>query len=375
MFNTVAARDTCTMTCVKWMVSLILLLAHLALAVDDTRVPATTRPAAGWPCVVFVARGDLPAAQEEIVDDLVDRGFAVMVRRLDTTMPAEAAAGEVLRWRRELTSTTQTTQLKLDPDRLFILPAGYRLITDIEFARDGDRVLCLDLAYPASATQPAPVVVEFSCDNQNRMGSGSLLFCHDALLEVAALRGYAIAMADHPVRPPYKGIDDPMPEVLDRARAAIEVVRARSGELPISRQVAAVGFSRGGPFAAMLAARGDVDVALVHGNRYNYSRLALDDPMWARFTNAWGVFELHKQRWLVHGAVHHLTDRCAPMFLSTSAAESAEYRAGLAHLRDALRERGVQHVYREDDDARGHRVTTDPARLKEIFDFFDQHLR
>jgi hypothetical protein len=63
------------------------------------------------------------------------------------------------------------------------------------------------------------------------------------------------------------------------------------------------------------------------------------------------------------------------MFLSTSQTESLEYRKGLEHLSESLGSAGVEHVYREDADTRGHRVTTDPQRLDEIFDFFDKHLR
>jgi hypothetical protein len=36
---------------------------------------------------------------------------------------------------------------------------------------------------------------------------------------------------------------------------------------------------------------------------------------------------------------------------------------------------GVEHVYQLDKDGRGHRVTTDPATLQKIYDFFREHLK
>src|SRR2546423_1221876 len=100
------------------------------------------------------------------------------------------------------------------------MPEGFRLKRDVEFARDGKRILAMDLMYPSKPAKPVPLLMEITCDNVNRMGSTSLLFCHDTLLEGGAIAGFAVAMVDHPVAPPYKGIDDPMPELIDRLKSA-----------------------------------------------------------------------------------------------------------------------------------------------------------
>ena len=63
------------------------------------------------------------------------------------------------------------------------------------------------------------------------------------------------------------------------------------------------------------------------------------------------------------------------MFLNTSDAESPEYRHGLERFAALLKERNVEHVYQVDPDGRGHRVTTDPATLQKIYDFFHHHLK
>ncbi|MFT3786542.1 MAG: prolyl oligopeptidase family serine peptidase [Tepidisphaeraceae bacterium] len=342
-----------------------------------------TMPAAGWPTVVYLKGLAAPrvgrTGDDEIITNLQRDGLLVL--EIDYAGDAKAVgpnlAIDVLKLRKDLTDAKSRGLLpetKVDANHLFFVPAGRTLRRNIEFARDGDRVLGMDIIVPVDPAKPVPVLVEFTCDNVNRMGSGSLLFCRDTLLEVGAMDGFAVAMADHPVAPPYKGIDDPMPQVLEWAQAAVAKLRSMNDELKLTGKVGAIGFSRGGPFAAMLAARGDVDAALVHGNRYDYTTLADSDPMLARFTKAWGSIDDSRDRWKQHGAIAHMTDKCAPMFLNTSDAESEEYRDGLIKLESALSDNGVEHVYQVDSDGRGHKVSTDPKTLRTMTDFFHKHL-
>jgi acetyl esterase/lipase len=226
------------------------------------------------------------------------------------------------------------------------------------------------------------------------MGTGSLVFCHDTLLEGGTFAGFAVAMADHPVRPPYKGIDDPMPEIVYRLKAAVRTLRAAGKDVGLNGRIGVIGFSRGSNMAALLATTGGMDelegdpgphagvssrvqAAMAHGARFDYTRLRADDPMLARFEKAWGSRDANAERWFAHGAVHYLkkgTD-VAPMYLNTSNAESPEFREGLEVLAERLRAAGVEHVFRNDSDGRGHRVSTDPKTLAEVYAFFDKYLR
>jgi hypothetical protein len=285
---------------------------------------------------------------------------------------------DLLKLRRDIAGKNRTflEEYPVDPNRLFIIPEGWRLKRGVEFARDGDRVLAMDIIYPAYPEHRVPLLMEITCDNVNRMGSSSLMFCHDTLFEGAPLAGFAAAMVDHPVRPPYKGIDDPMPASLERMKAVTKKIRELSEECNLNGKIGAIGFSRGATFAAMLAAGGreDVQAALVHGNRFDFLNLRADDPMLARFEKAWGPLETNRQRWAEHGAVHYLTNDAAPMMLNTSDTESVEYRDGLEKLAKRLAALGVEHVYSNDADGRGHRVSTDPKTLAAIYDFFCRHL-
>jgi acetyl esterase/lipase len=228
--------------------------------------------------------------------------------------------------------------------------------------------------YPSKPAKPVPMLMEITCDNVNRMGSFSLLSCRDTLLDGAQAAGFAVAMVDHPVPPPYKGIDDPMPQSLELMNDAVKVLKALHAELGTSDKIGAIGFSRGGPFAAMLACTGSVQAALIHGNRYDYLDLLPNDPMLARFEKAWGKGAENKDKWAIHGAANYLTKNAAPMYLNTSDAESPEYRDGLAKFDKRLTDLGVEHVYQVDNDGRGHRVSTDPKTLANIYEFFQKHV-
>lgn len=357
--------------------------------------------AAKLPTVVYLTNLSAPRVgtepTEAIVKDLVASGHLVLVldyaKHGNATSPALNA--DVLKLRQDIAGKDPSllSGYPVDVNRLFILPEGFRLRRDIEFARDGKRVLAMDLAYPSRPREPAPLLMEITCDNVNRMGSGSLLFCRDTLLEGGAIAGFAVAMVDHPVRPPYKGLDDPMPEVIHRLKAAVRTARALGPELGLNGKIGVIGFSRGGPMAALLAVTDDrpdlegegphrdvssgVQAALIHGNRYDYLDLRDDDPMLQRFEKAWGNREDNRGRWAEHGAVHYLRpgDQVAPMFLNTSDTESPEFRDGLAKLARRLKDAGIEHVHVVDADGRGHRVTTDPKTLATIYQFFRMHLR
>lgn len=335
-------------------------------------------------------------SDETILADLHSAGLATLV--LDYSHHASATGpqlcADVLKLRHDLADSKKKSLLldeKIDPSRIYILPEGFRLKRDVVFAKNGARTLAMDIIYPAKPASPAPLLMEFTCDNQNRMGSFSLLFCHDALLEGATFSGFASAMADHPVPPPYKGLDDPMPQVIHRIKAAVRTARSQSTELNLSGKIGVIGFSRGGPMAAILASTNgrqdlegdgehldqssDVSAALVHGNRYDYLDLLPNDPMLARFEKAWGKRDDNKEKWAVHGALFYLRETAAPMFLNTSDAESPEYRDGLKKLADKLTAVNSIHTYQQDPDTRGHRVSTDPKTLAAIYAFFHQHTK
>jgi hypothetical protein len=118
----------------------------------------------------------------------------------------------------------------------------------------------------------------------------------------------------------------------------------------------------------------NVQAALIHGGRYDYSKLDSDDSMVKRFVKVWGPRDQNADKWDAHGAAKYLTKDAAPMFLNTSNAESKEYRDQISLFSDELTTLGVDHVYQIDNDGRGHHVSTDPKTLAAIYAFFHKHL-
>jgi hypothetical protein len=307
---------------------------------------------------------------------------------------------DILQLRTQIGAKKFLGDLKIDQAHIYILAEGFRLKRNVEFYRTDSRVLAMDILYPANPKSPASALMEITCDNANRMGNSSLVFCHDTLIEGGELAGFAGVMIDHPIAPPYKGLDDPMPQAISELKSAVRTLRFEGKSLGLSDNIGAIGFSRGAEMAAILAVtngnealEGDappglhkgvsssVQAALIHGARYDLTAIGPDDPMYKRFEKAWGKREDDPAKWAIHGPAYYLPkdanaarQTVAPMFLNTSDKESKEFREGLLLFSKRLDDLGIDHILQVDQDGRGHRVSTDPATLSRIYAFFAKHL-
>jgi hypothetical protein len=269
-------------------------------------------------------------------------------------------------------------EFKVDMAHVFIVPAGCRLQRDVVFYREENRTLAMDIIYPSRPRQPVGAVIEFSCDNQDRFGNTSLSICSDTLLDGLASEGFAVAMADHPVAPPYKGLD-PMPECAWKIKAAVRTLRTRGEALGLNGRIVPVGFSRGSGMALMLATTtglaefedhgentgvsSDVQGAVVMSGRFTYLDLLSGDKMVPRYAAAWGERENHLATWRQHGALDYLGKPTVPLFLTINCTESPDALHQMQVLRQRLASLGNDEVFMLDRDPRGHKVTLDPDIL------------
>src|SRR5213078_4058184 len=99
-----------------------------------------------------------------ILNDLVQSGHVVLV--LDYERNAKAVSprlnADLLNLRRDIADATKKsllTEYKIDPNHLFILLEGFRLKRDVEFARDGDRLLAMDIIYPSKPAGAVPMLM------------------------------------------------------------------------------------------------------------------------------------------------------------------------------------------------------------------------
>ncbi len=349
--------------------------AELALELlePEPAVPAE----AGPPVVLYLANLAAPRVgtepDESILRDLRAAGHLVVVidyaRHPRSVLPGLCA--DLVRLREDLRAKRLLGDRKIDEARVFIVPAGCRLRRDVVFFREEKRALALDVVYPSRPERPVGSVLEFSCDNADRMGNFSLVFCTDIALPVAAIEGHAAAMSDHPVSAPYKGLD-PMPESAWKAKAAVRSLRALAPELGLNGRVVSLGFSRGSGMALLAATTGDsgefqpkgehpgvsdvVQGAVVMSGRFTYLDLLPEDKMIPRYIKSWGERSTNGDMWRKQGALDYLRGPTVPLFLTINATESPEALHQMEVLRRRLAELGSPYVFHPEKEPRGHKM-------------------
>src|SRR5580704_11376003 len=146
-------------------------------AVINGTVMLPTKPAANAdgtiPTIIYLKNLSIPRlgteSDDSIINDLLASGDLVVV--LDYAKNPKAVSPQIsadmLELRQEIGGKKKTllTEYKVDVNHVFILPEGFRLKRDVEFARDGSRVLGMDIEYPAKPNHPVPTLMEITCDN------------------------------------------------------------------------------------------------------------------------------------------------------------------------------------------------------------------
>jgi hypothetical protein len=356
--------------------------------------PTTARSAGALPVAIYLQRLASPRVGTEsddtILNDLRATGYLVVT--LDYAGHTNARVPfinrDLGRLRDDLRARNFLRSFTPDHARIFIVPEGCRLKRDVVFYRDPQRTLAMDIIYPASPKQPVGALLEFSCDNLNRFGNGSLSVCSDTLLDAFATEGYAVAMADHPVAPPYKGLDS-MPDCAWKVKAAVRTLRAQSQALGLNGKIVPVGFSRGSGMALLLVTteglaefegRGEnpgtnsaVQGAVVMSGRFTYLDLLPDDQMLPRYAKAWGERATNPDTWRRQGALDYATKPLPPLFLTINGAEGPD----ALHQMDVLRRQPVasgSHIFMPDNERRGHKVTLDPAIIGAMSEYLKKRL-
>lgn len=300
---------------------------------------------------------------------------------------------DLVRLREDIAAQRLLAGRKIDAARIYLVPAGCRLRRDVVFyrdtSRDPARTLALDVVYPSLPARSVGAVLEFSCDNAERMGNFSLNFCTDATLAAAAIAGHAAVMADHPVAAPYKGLD-PMPDSAWKAKAAVRTVRALAPELALNGRIVSLGFSRGSGMALLVATTGgsaefeprgehldqpdDVQGAVVMSGRFTYLDLLPEDKMIPRYVKAWGERAAAEEVWCKQGALDYLRAPTVPLFLTINATEAPEALHQMNVLRRRLTALGSPFVYHPEPEPRGHKMPLDPAVLEPLHAYLRDRL-
>lgn len=357
--------------------------------------PASMRGDAPLPLIIYLKNLAGPRigseADETIIADMRAAGHLVAV--LDYARHPKSRVPfinrDLGRLRDDLRAKRILAGQNIDEAHIFIVPEGCRLRRDVTFHVETDRTLAMDIIYPSRPEHPVGAVMEFSCDNQNRFGNTSLSICSDTILDGLATLGFAVAMADHPVASPYKGLD-PMPDSARKLKAAVRTLRAQSAALGLNGRIAPVGFSRGSGMALMLVTTdglpefegygehtnvsSSVQGAVVMSGRFTYLDLLPGDKMLPRYETAWGGREANVGVWRSQGALDYLIKPAVPLFLTINCTEGPDALHQMDVLRKRLTELGSEHTYQLDPEERGHKVTLDPGILDAMNKYLKQRL-
>ena len=358
--------------------------SQLELTILEPTTQASEKP---LPVVVYLKNLAAPRVgtdgDEPIIRDLRDAGNLVVM--LDYAHQTNARVPFINRdlgkLRDDFRAKKILPQHKLDDAHIFIVPEGCRLKRDVLYDSDTNRPLSLDIIYPSQPKQPVGALIEFSCDNVNRMGNTSLSICSDTILDAEATEGFAVAMADHPVAPPYKGLDA-MPICALKIKAAVRTLRAEGAKLGLNGKIAPIGFSRGSGMALMLVTtegmkefenHGEnpgvssaVQGAVVMSGRFTYLDLLPDDHMIPRYEKVWGARTNSLEIWRQHGALDYLTNATLPLFLTINCSEAPDVLHQMTVLRKRLAELGSDEIFMMDPVPRGHKVTLVPEILADM---------
>lgn len=388
--------------------SVAIALAQTNTATDKWQSVVTGRPLdltileptaksgdASLPVVVYLKNLAAPRAgtegDESILNDFRAAGDLVAI--LDFARATNARVPFINRdlgkLRDDFRAKKILSQYKVDDAHIFIVPEGCRLKRDVLYFNDTNRPLSLDIIYPSQPKNPVGALIEFSCDNVNRMGNTSLSICSDTILDAEATEGFAVAMADHPVAPPYKGLDA-MPDCALKIKAAVRTLRAEGSKLGLNGKIAPVGFSRGSGMALMLVTtegmkefenHGEnpgvssaVQGAVVMSGRFTYLNLLPDDHMIPRYNQVWGARTNHLEIWRQHGALDYLTNATIPLFLTINCSEAPDALYQMTVLRKHLAELGSDEIFMMDRVPRGHKVTLIPEILDAMNNYLKQRL-
>ena len=338
--------------------------------------------------------GQVPDAT--LIDEFTNAGLGVLA--LDYRGAAKAASpwinADLLNLRREVSTLAAPHPIALD--RVYVLPAGYRLARDIEFYRDDQKSYRLDVRYPAftpsNKPQKVPLIIQIPHNNDARMNMNSIVKYRDSLLEGLMTCGYAVAVVDHPVAPPYDGIDA-MPDAMYKLKSAVRTLRAQAPRFGYDpSKIGVLGFSRGSGMAGLLASTGTVaalegdglhpeqssaiQAVLCQAGRFDHRTLMEDGfnpKKLDKYIAHFGDPAQQPNRWDAPSAARWITADDPPFFLIVGGADS--YRVSqVRKLHEALLAVGAEHAYIIEE-GREHRVTENPENTAAIRLFFDRELK
>lgn len=363
-------------------------------------VPPTAQTGKAQPTIVYLLNLTAPRvgtdSDEAIVADFLAEGYVVITVDYESNAAARSPSlnPDILKVRDEVLANKYVSTYTIDQTALFIVPSGHRVARDLMYETTG-WTRGIDLIYPSNPAYPVGAMMEFSCDNGERMGNYSMYAIRDTLLEGMATEGFAVAMADHPML-----YGDPdfieMPASFRKVKAAVRTLRANAETYGLSGDIVTLGFSRASAMALFAATSFETDEfdgfyehqgvdssvqgAIILSGKYDYLDLLPDSKLQSKINSAPSTYTEEKLRAM--SALSYLESPTPhPFYMALNASEVIDdgEKADPMHQMEVLMARfdelEIDYTFRIEEPAAGHKMPLDPDILNEIIAYLEAQLR
>lgn len=347
------------------------------------------KPLAKMPAVVYLTHLPTPRIGGESDKNLI-QGFlkgGMMVFAVDYQNDPKAAAPKLLLdiddWYGFL---SKTKKYPVDPDWIYILPAGYAIDRKVRICEVQGKMTCMDVFYPSRPARPVPLVLQISSTKDH----GKWINLRACYLYGLLTAGYAGAVMQ------WNGGEkvSPRGKVFPEKQAA-RLLRARADHWGLSGKLGVTGHSKGSSRAAVAALVNETDceadrgphaeqssrfqAALMSAGQHDKAHLIEDgflDQIGSRKRKA--ILASRKRKSGVDeggkSSCDYVSKDDPSVFLSVGGRDKPFRVAQMKRLAAKCKKAGILYRFVLDPDL-GHAYNPKPAVIREIFAYFDKKLK
>ena len=347
------------------------------------------KAAAKMPAVVYLTHLPTPRIGGESDKNLI-QGFlkdGMMVFAVDYQNDPKAAAPELLLdiddWYGFL---FKTRAYPVDPDWIYILPAGYTMDRKVRICEVQGKMARMDVFYPSRPARPVPLVLQISSTKD-----------HGKWINLRACYLYGLLTAGHAgAVMQWNGGDKVSPRgTVFPEKHAARLFRARADHWGLSGKLGVTGHSKGSSRAAVAALVNETDceanlgphakqssrfqAALMSAGQHDKAHLIEDgflDQIGERKRKAILASRGKNPKEDDEGksAIDYASKGDPPVFLSTGGKDKPFRVAQMKRLAAKCKEVGILHKFVLDPELE-HAYNPKPAVIREIFAYFDKQLK
>jgi hypothetical protein len=322
---------------------------------------------------------------ETLIKDFLNKGM--MVIEVDYENDSRAVTPELLpeidNW---YNYAFKTKDYPVDPDWIYILPAGYNIDRKVHICKIGKRPVDMDVIYPSGRSAKVPLMLQITSVSQPGKWINQRAYYIYGLLT----RGYAGAIMDWNSGDKVSPTGRVFPE-----KQAARLLHANADKYNLSGKLGVTGHSKGSTRAAMAAFINESEceadlgphadqsamfqVALISAGRH-VSETLIEDGLLNYISEKKAKERLKQQKEVPFDTIRigsssaYLTPDDPPVFLSVGSLDDKYRVVQMKRLAAKCEEVGLEHRFILQE-GMGHMYNPDPKVIGEIYTFFDKYLK